>query len=57
MLTKVAVDNAPSRRAVEKAGFEGVAIMSLRKVGPWRQTTLQPLGAVPGWLAANLGAA
>ena len=57
MLTKVAVDNAPSRRAVEKAGFEGVAIMSLRKVGPWRQTTLQPLAAVPGWLAANLGAA
>lgn len=57
MLRKVAVGNAPSRRAVEKAGFEGVAIMSLRKVGPWRRTTLEPLGAVPGWLAANLGAA
>ena len=57
MLTKVAVDNAPSRKAVEKAGFEGVAIMSLRKVGPWRRTTVEPLGDVPDWLAANLGAA
>ena len=57
MLTKVAVDNVPSRKAVEKAGFEGVAIMSLRKVGPWRQTTVEQLSGAPGWLAENLGAA
>jgi GNAT superfamily N-acetyltransferase len=57
MLTKVAVDNAPSRKAVEKAGFVGVAVMSLRKVGPWRHTTVEQLGGAPGWLAENLGAA
>lgn len=57
MLTKVAVDNAPSRKAVEKAGFAGVAIMSLRTVGPWRRTTVEQLGGAPAWLAADLGAA
>jgi L-amino acid N-acyltransferase YncA len=34
MITKVEVDNAPSRRAVEKAGFVGVAVQRMARTGP-----------------------
>ena len=33
LTTKVGVDNAPSRRAVEKVGFREVAVVSLRRRG------------------------
>jgi RimJ/RimL family protein N-acetyltransferase len=34
MITKVEVENAPSRRAVEKAGFVAVALQRLDRTGP-----------------------
>ena len=47
MLTKVAVDNEPSRRAVAKAGFGEAAAMQVRRVGPFRRVSMSPLGT-PG---------
>jgi RimJ/RimL family protein N-acetyltransferase len=35
MVTKVEVENTPSRRAVEKAGFREAGIMRFRR-RPWR---------------------
>jgi ribosomal protein S18 acetylase RimI-like enzyme len=43
MLTKVDVDNAPSRRAVEKAGFVEGAIVYLRRVGGRNRIKIEPL--------------
>lgn len=40
MITKVGVENAPSRKAVEKAGFREVAVMRLRRVGPRARVTI-----------------
>jgi RimJ/RimL family protein N-acetyltransferase len=56
MLTKVAIDNEPSRRAVVKAGFGEAADMRLRRLGPFRRVAMTPLGA-PGaeFLIALLG--
>jgi ribosomal protein S18 acetylase RimI-like enzyme len=56
MLTKVAVDNEPSRKAVVKAGFAEAADMRLRRIGPFRRVALSPLGA-PGaeFIGALLG--
>jgi GNAT superfamily N-acetyltransferase len=56
MLTKVTVDNEPSRKAVVKAGFAEAADMRLRRVGPFRRVALSPLGA-PGaeFISALLG--
>jgi len=56
MLTKVTVDNEPSRRAVAKAGFREAAEMHMRRVGPFRRVALSPLGA-PGaeFLVSLLG--
>jgi GNAT superfamily N-acetyltransferase len=34
MVTKVGVDNSPSRKAVEKAGFQAIATVRLRRLGP-----------------------
>ena len=47
MLTKVAIDNEPSRKAVVKAGFGEAADMRMRRLGPFRRVALTPLGA-PG---------
>lgn len=47
MLTKVEIDNEPSRRAVVKSGFAEAADMRMRRIGPWRRVALTPLGA-PG---------
>lgn len=58
MITKVEVENAPSRRAVEKAGFREVALMDFRRTGPRRQVRVS--GAEDGLgpaLAARLGGA
>ena len=40
MVTKVGVENAPSRKAVEKAGFREVAVMRLRRLGPRARVTI-----------------
>ncbi len=48
MITKVAVDNAPSRRAVEKAGFDAVALMHFRRIGPRSRTRVELLDANRG---------
>jgi ribosomal protein S18 acetylase RimI-like enzyme len=45
LLTKVEVDNAPSRRAVEKAGFVEGAILHLRRVAARNQVRIEPLGS------------
>jgi RimJ/RimL family protein N-acetyltransferase len=47
MLTKVTVENEPSRKAVTKSGFREAADMRMRRVGPFRRVALSPLGA-PG---------
>lgn len=44
MITKVAVDNVPSRRAVTKAGFTEVAQMRLLRVGGRKLVRVKPLG-------------
>jgi len=44
LITKVAESNLPSRRAVEKAGFEAVARMDLVHVGPVTHVVIQPQG-------------
>lgn len=43
MITKVRVDNLPSRKAVEKVGFEGVALMHFKRIGPLRRTSVRRL--------------
>jgi GNAT superfamily N-acetyltransferase len=58
VITKVGVDNAPSRRAVEKAGFEPVALMQFRRRGPISRTSVKVLDAKRGgFFAGRLGAA
>jgi GNAT superfamily N-acetyltransferase len=43
MITKVTVDNLPSRKAAEKIGFEPVAIMHFKRIGPLRRTSVRAL--------------
>lgn len=43
IITKVGVDNKPSRRAVEKAGFEPVALMHFNRLGPRSRTRIEVL--------------
>lgn len=43
IITKVTVENVSSRRAVEKAGFDAVALMHFRRRGPRLRTWLEPL--------------
>ena len=56
MITKVTTENAPSRRAVEKAGFREIAVMRLTRIGPHRQVGLACMGGVAQALAQALGA-
>lgn len=57
MITKVAVENTPSRRAVEKAGFAAVAVMHFRRLGPLTRTSVALLdGERASFLVASLGA-
>lgn len=44
LITKVAEDNQPSRRAVEKVGFEPVACMDLVRIGPMTHVVIRPQG-------------
>jgi len=58
MITKVDVENAPSRRACEKAGFEEVGVMDLRRLGPRRRVEVtEPVGRSGPALAAALARA
>lgn len=55
MITKVAVDNVPSRKAVSKAGFTEVAVMHLRRLGPRTRIAVSPSGpGLSSYLADTL---
>jgi Acetyltransferase (GNAT) family len=43
LITKVEVDNAPSRKAVQKAGFREACLMRLHRRGPRETVTLEML--------------
>jgi len=53
LITKVSVDNIPSRKAVEKVGFEGVALMHFKRVGPLRRTSVRRFDARRGLYIAQ----
>jgi len=53
MITKVGVDNEPSRRAVTKAGFREVGTMRLVKTGPRKRTTMDDAASGLGPELAN----
>lgn len=53
MITKVAVTNAASRRAVEKAGFEAVALMHFTRRGPRRRISVELLDPSRGGVIAD----
>ena len=55
LITKVAEENAPSRRAVEKAGFEDVALMRTMRMAARRRVEVEAHGtAVASHLAEQL---
>jgi RimJ/RimL family protein N-acetyltransferase len=56
MITKVTTDNAPSRKAVEKAGFREIAVMRTTSVATRRRVALARSGGVADALAQSLGA-
>jgi hypothetical protein len=43
IVTKVTVENIPSRKAVEKVGFEPVAMMRFKRIGPLSRTFVRAL--------------
>jgi RimJ/RimL family protein N-acetyltransferase len=45
LITKVNVENVPSRRAVEKSGFRGVNVMRYKRRGPLARVRFDPLPA------------
>ncbi len=55
MVTKVAVQNWPSRRAVVKAGFAEFALVRHIRIGPWSRNTVLPLNPASTWLLDSLG--
>ena len=55
MITKVATDNAPSRKAVGKSGFREIAVMEMTRVGPSRRVAVACMGGVAESLARSLG--
>jgi hypothetical protein len=48
LITKVGVENAASRRAVAKAGFEEVALMHFVRTGPREKTKIEVLDPLRG---------
>lgn len=54
MITKVTTDNAPSRKAVEKAGFREIGLMRLTRIGPRQQVSLSRSGGVADAIARGL---
>ncbi len=56
LITKVAEENQPSRRAVEKAGFRDIAVMRLIRFGRRRRVEVEPTEEPVGrYLAERLG--
>jgi len=53
MVTKVTVENAPSRRAVEKLGFQPVALMRFQRLGPLSRTRVRALDPERGHFFAE----
>lgn len=57
LITKVAAENIPPRRAAEKVGFVTIASMHFRRLGPRRRTSVELLnGDSGGFLVSGLGA-
>lgn len=56
MITKVTTGNAPSRRAVQKAGFEEIALMRMTRIGRRQRVALAPRGGAADALARALAA-
>jgi GNAT superfamily N-acetyltransferase len=56
MITKVTTDNAPSRKAVEKAGFREIGLMKLTRIGPRQQVSLTRSGGVADAIGRGLAA-
>jgi RimJ/RimL family protein N-acetyltransferase len=55
VITKIATDNASARRAAEKAGFEAVAVMRLKRVGRRAHTSLTALESPRGeWFVGHI---
>ena len=54
MITTVATDNAPSRKAVGKSGFREIGVMRLTRIGPRRQVALAAMGGVAEAIATGL---
>lgn len=55
IITKIEESNIPSRKAVSKVGFEEIATMHFRLLGPSRKTTVTSgTGATASWLAEQL---
>lgn len=55
MITKVGVENAPSRKAVEKAGFREFAVMRLRRLGPRTEVKISGDSPLAAQLRGGLG--
>ena len=55
MITKVGVENAPSRKAVEKAGFREAAVMRLTRIGPRARVSVEGDSELAGELRRRLG--
>lgn len=56
IITKISTSNAASLKAIEKAGFREVALMSYARTGPLRRTAVQVMSAdgIGAWIAAVL---
>jgi ribosomal protein S18 acetylase RimI-like enzyme len=58
IISRIAVDNEPARAWSRKIGSTEVAIVSLRRIGPWRRVTIEPLPGgerMAALLAAGVG--
>lgn len=56
IVSKTTVDNASAQRATEKAGFEAVALMHFRRIGPRSRTWLEPFdGPRASFFAERVG--
>lgn len=53
MITKVEIHNHPSRRAVEKAGFEKMGVMRLVRLAGHKRTTIQGMNEGPAQALAE----
>jgi RimJ/RimL family protein N-acetyltransferase len=54
LVTKVGTENTSSRRAVEKVGFEPIAVMRYQRLGPFSRTSVERLDARCSYLLEAL---